>query len=265
MSLKVIVDYIPIGHPNRPGLKLYSQDARIWHGTANLNHTADDTMHRKYVGRAFVKKWNQSLGKYEYFEGDGNTPFRYGAAHNYIDKDSVTIMIPHDEYVPGAGDRPNDYNNGFKGQTKIARDVFNYQQNFRTIQTELCMNDMNAWDQILKNAVEFTKLYMPHIKEDYRHFDVTGKICPSPLVNTKIKEIDPRWVDFIEQIDKALEISDYPLGTPLIRVNGKIINSLMDVQPFKKDGRVMCPVRFIAEKLGKKVTWIDKENIVDIV
>lgn len=264
MALKVIIDYIPIGHPNRPGIKLYSQDARIWHGTANFNLTADDVMHRRYVGRDYIKKWNAYLKKYEFFEADGKTPFRYGAAHNYIDKDSVTIMIPHDEYVPGAGDRPNNYENGFKGQTRIARDVFNYQQNYRSVQSELCMNDMDSWHQVLQNAIEFTRLYMHHIKEDYRHFDVTGKVCPSPLVNLSIKETDPRWLDFIKRIDQAVNVPVYPKDTPLIRINGEIINKDMEVQPFKMNGMVMVPVRFISEKLGKKVTWISKENIVDI-
>ena len=41
MSLKVIEKYIPVGHPNRPGGKMVSIKARIFHGTANLAHGAD--------------------------------------------------------------------------------------------------------------------------------------------------------------------------------------------------------------------------------
>ncbi|HEY9060500.1 MAG TPA: stalk domain-containing protein [Pseudobacteroides sp.] len=264
MALKVVFDYIPLGHPNRPGTKLYSQDARIWHGTANTSPTATDEMHRKYAGRPYIKKWNEETKSYKFYEQDGITPFVYGATHNYIDKDSVTIIIPHDEYAPGAGDKSLNMNNGYNGQTRIARDVFNYQQNFRTIQTELCMNDMNAWDKVLSNAIEFTKLYMPHIKKDFRHFDVTGKPCPAPLVNTSIKEVDPRWLQFVSRINAAIASLNYPADTPKIRVNGEILNGKMDVQPFIKDGRTFVPVRFIAEALGKKVVWIPSENIVDI-
>lgn len=264
MALKVVFDYIPLGHPNRPGRKLISQDARIWHGTANTSPTATDEMHRKYAGRPYLKKWDSQNNRYLFYESDGVTPFVYGATHNYIDKDSVTIIIPHDEYAPGAGDKGLDINNGYNGQTKLAKEVFNHQQNYRTIQTELCMNDMKSWDKVLSNAVEFTKLYMPHIKMDYRHFDLTGKTCPMPLVNTSIEEVDPRWVNFVKRINDAIASLNYPANTPKIRINGEIVNEKMDVQPFIKDGRTFVPVRFIAEKLGKKVVWIPSENIVDI-
>ncbi|HOV26179.1 MAG TPA: stalk domain-containing protein [Pseudobacteroides sp.] len=264
MALKVVFDYLPLGHPNRPGTKLISKDARIWHGTANTAPTATAEAHRKYAGRAYVKKWDAQKNKYVFYESDGVTPFVYGATHNYIDKDSVVIIIPHDEYAPGAGDSALDKNNVYNGQTKLAKEVFNHQQNYRTIQTELCMNDMNAWDKVLSNAVEFTKLYMPQLKNDYRHFDLTGKICPSPLVNTSIKEVDPRWTDFVKRINAAIASLNYPPDVVKIRVNGEIINGKMDVQPFIKDGRTMVPVRFIAEALGKKVVWIPSENIVDI-
>lgn len=261
--LKVITDLIPIGHPNRPGIKLTALKARVWHGTANLNPGATDTMHRGYVGRKYVKKWNQSLGKYEFFEDDGKTPFRFGAAQVYIDKDSATIMIPLDEYVPGCGDRPGNYNN-YKGQTKIAAEVFNHQQNYQTVQFELCMNDMSAWDKVLDNAIEFVRTYIPRTDiADYRHFDVTGKMCPSPMVDNSPNPC-PAWVAFKERLRKALVTPKVSPEAPIIKVNGEIINNKMDVQPFIKEGRVFVPVRFITEALGKKVIWIADEKIVDI-
>ena len=115
--LKVITNFLPLGHPNRPGIKLSGLKARVWHGTANLKPSATDEMHRKYMGRNYIKRWNGAKSKYEYFEADGETPFVFGGAHVFIDKDSATIVVPLDEVVWGCGDRPQDYDNGYKGQT----------------------------------------------------------------------------------------------------------------------------------------------------
>lgn len=256
--LKVNIDYIPLYHPNRPGYKIIKPLARIWHGTANYSSGADDIMHSKYVKRSYTKKWNNSLKKYEYFESNGK-PFLFGCTHVFIDKDSAVIVVPLDEYVPGAGDRPNPYDNGYKGQTKIAKDIFNHEQNYKAIQFELCMNDMSAWDKVLNNAIEFCVNYVPDSTLlNFRHFDVTGKLCPSPMINNNTFEV------FQLMLKLKLMQKKYPIGTPIIRVNGTIINDLMDIQPFIKNGRTFVPIRFIAEALGKEVNWIESEKIIDI-
>jgi hypothetical protein len=216
--LKVKTDYIPLGHPNRPGTKLYGLKARIWHGTANTNRGAGDEMHKLYVGRAYKK-----IGG-KFYEADGQTPFVFGCAHVYVDQDSATIVVPLDEYVPGAGDRQLPYDNGYKGQTKLASQVFDNKQNYYSWQIELCMNDMSAWSKVLENAVEFVKEYMPDPGiEDYRHYDLTTKNCPSPLINLTIKEIDPRWVEFRDRIKAAL--TKDPLEEALKILQGKVIVS----------------------------------------
>lgn len=261
MPLKITESFIPLGHPNRPGTKLYGVKARVWHGTANLNPTAGDEMHQKYVGRAYTKKWNTEKGKYEFFEADGKTLFRFGGAHVFIDKDSATITVPLDEVVWGCGDRPLPYDNGYKGQTKLAAEIFNNQNNYYTWNIELCMNDMNAWGNVLENAIEFVAARMPGAGiANYRHYDMTGKNCPGPFVNPAAANSDKDWASFRNRVELALKEE----SLPRIRVNGRIINDLMDVRPFFKDGRVMVPVRFVAEALGKKVTWLEKEQMVDI-
>jgi hypothetical protein len=57
--MKVIEALLPVGHPNRPGIKLLGIKARVWHGTANLDHKATDTANVGYAGRKYVKKWNK--------------------------------------------------------------------------------------------------------------------------------------------------------------------------------------------------------------
>jgi hypothetical protein len=260
--LQVVTDLIPIGHPNRPGIKLSGIKARVHHGTANFDSGATDIANGRYAGRAYIKKWDTKNGKYIFYESDGVTPFRFGVAHVYIDKDSAIIKVPLDEVTYSCGERNLPYDNGYKGQTKLAYDMFNNQQNYYTLSIELCMNDMGAWDKVLANAIEFITTYMPKADiPDLRHFDLTGKNCPSPLVGVNG---DAAWNAYKEKIRKALITPKVPNNVPIIRVNGEIINNNMDVQPFIKDGRIMVPVRFIAEALGKKITWIASEKIVDI-
>lgn len=206
MSLQIIEKYLPEGHPNRPGIKLIEIKARVWHGTANFKPGATDLMNVGYASRAYKKRWNNIKNKWDYFEVDEKTPFVFGSAHVYIDVDSATIAIPLDEIAYNCGDRPNDYNNGYKGQTKLAHDIFNNKNNNYTWSIELCMNNMNKWDLVCDNAIEFVKQYMPGLQiEDYRHYDVTGKICPSPFVNLFIKELDPKWIMFKNKVKEALK------------------------------------------------------------
>jgi N-acetylmuramoyl-L-alanine amidase CwlA len=199
---KVFTDYVPEGHPNRPGIKLRGLKARVWHGTANFNSTANDTMHRAYMGRPYQKRWNQDKGKYEFFETSG-APFAFGGAHVYIDKDSATIMCPLDEVVWGCGDRPLLYDPINKGQKPLAKQAFNNEQNYMTWNIELCMNDMTEWTQVLNNAIEFIKQYMPNLIDDFRHYDVTGKPCPMQLVDNS-PNICPAWADFKNRIKENL-------------------------------------------------------------
>lgn len=49
----------------------------------------------------------------------------------------------------------------------------------------------------------------------------------------------------------------------LVYLNGKIIKA--DVEPHIVDGRIYLPVRAFCEALGAKVTWDDKNSIVNIV
>jgi hypothetical protein len=205
MVLKVIENYIPIGHPNRPGIKMISEPlARICHGTSNYNRGAGDELHHSYVGRKYIKKLNIPLDKYEYFETNGS-PFRVGCTHVYIDADSATIVIPLDEYCPGAGDRPLPYDNVWKGQKFLAKEMFDNKQNYCTWQFELCMNNMAQWDKVLENSIEFILKYMPGVNIPIlRHYDVTSKLCPIPFVDLSIKEVDPRWIAYRKRLTVAL-------------------------------------------------------------
>lgn len=181
---------IPIGHPNRKGVKI-NPIAIVVHYTANDKPTATDTNNVKYIGRAY-KKINGI-----FYETDSKTKFRQGSAQWFIDEDSATLCIPQNEVAWGCGDRQLSYNNGYKGQTKIAREIFNHNQNYLTINYELC-NNAN-WRKTCNNAIPIivNDMITYGIKPEmiFRHHDITGKICPKPFVDN-IKE----WEEFKNKI-----------------------------------------------------------------
>jgi N-acetylmuramoyl-L-alanine amidase CwlA len=183
--VKIIKQLIPLGHPNRKGVKIKPVGV-IVHYTANDAPTASDSANVNYASRAY-KNINGAV-----YEANGKDKFRYGSAHWYIDQDSATLAIPTDENCWGCGDKQFPKNNGYNGQTKIARDVFGYRQNYLTINYEICNNDIirNStadWDKACNNAIEIIaqdmiKYNIP-ITMVYRHHDISGKICPKPFVD----------------------------------------------------------------------------------
>lgn len=210
--MDVIKAHISAGHPNRPGTKLSTLKAIVIHYTQNDNPGATDTMNVKYIGRKYVKKDNKK------YEADGVTPFQFGSAHVFCDMDSITEAIPLDEVAWGCGDK------NYKGDyQRIAEKVFKRRQNFETVSVEICNNDViknspEDWEAAVENAkqwvIEFMNTYnlkldvdgsmAPQAVDDpppagtvflLRHYDITGKICPKPFVDTP-KE----WKEFIAEI-----------------------------------------------------------------
>lgn len=53
------------------------------------------------------------------------------------------------------------------------------------------------------------------------------------------------------------------IGDKMATVNGKQVE--LDVAPFTKNDRTMVPIRFVAEALGAKVDYIDREQKIEIV
>ena len=195
--IQVIDKLVPKGHPNRP---CYTNNpiAIIVHYTANYNKGSNALAHTKYVSRDYIKK----DGKV--YEINGVTPFVYGCAHVYIDNISAYRVIPYNEYAPAAGDTQLPKNNGYNGQTKIAKEVFNHKQNYMSIQYELCINGDGDWNKTVDNAIEIIardmiKYNIP-IEHVYRHYDLTGKICPKPFVD------NPKdWERFINRLDNKIK------------------------------------------------------------
>lgn len=228
---------IPVGHPNRPGTKLEALKAIIIHYTANEDPSATDTANIAYIGRGWEsgKYWDsakkvavtgpieaRSTGKGD--KGLG-IAFRYGSAHIFADYDSVSQAIPIDEVAWACGDRPLAWTELDRGQQAAARLIFGRRQNYQSVSVEICNNDVlpgdSDWMGAVKNAQDWIIDFLrgkgrrvdvnasidpQHYKgttDDgillLRHFDVSGKICPLPMVKDA-----SAWQGFIEKVASGI-------------------------------------------------------------
>lgn len=119
------------------------------------------------------------------------------SAHYFVDDDSVTQSV-HDNYVAWhcGGSRYSNY--------KTTGGAIYYKKctNTNSIGIELCDTVKNGsygfTDKTIANAVELIKdkmdQYNVPIDRVIRHFDVTGKTCPQPLIT------DKSWNEFKAKI-----------------------------------------------------------------
>jgi len=205
--MNYILKHINPKHPNRPGYKLKGLKAIVVHYTQNDIPQADALFHYQYINRPYIIKYNEQK-KAIFFEKNGITPFRFGSAHVFCDMNTIVETIPLDEVAWSCGDK--NYNGGYK---PVAYSVFQGQQNFYTINVEICNNDViknstEDWEKSVENAKLFIKNFiqqhnftidiekslqpqsiLPHSLTSQtilllRHFDITGKICPKPFIDS---------------------------------------------------------------------------------
>jgi N-acetylmuramoyl-L-alanine amidase CwlA len=207
-GIPVTKQLIAVGHPNRDSRVLTKFQALVVHYTANENPGATSIMNAKYFGRAW--KPNPIAGK-DPLEADGSA-FRYGSTQVLVDMNGLTQALPLNNVSWGAGDRALPYTDQFKGQQPIAARVFGNSQNFRTLNIEVCNNDViknsdQDWLLGVQHAKSFCKWIIQSLgikvnmdasldpqnkaKTDLikdgeililRHHDLTGKQCPLPLI-----------------------------------------------------------------------------------
>jgi len=221
--MTILEQLIPVGHPNRPGTKLDSVRALVFHYTANEDIRATDMATAKYFARKYV-----TVGD-KVYEADGKTEFGYGSAQVIADMDSVTIAIPVNEAAWAVGDRRVlPWTEQWRGQQHMSRNVFDCKPNYRSISIEICNNDIlkNStadWDGAVANAVAWAIDYCQknNLKIDLagslnpqnatppaagkillcRHYDISGKVCPKPFVDDLVA-----WKATIQKIVNAVGI-----------------------------------------------------------
>lgn len=228
------------GHPNRPGTKREGLLALVVHYTANFDPKSNDLANASYFGRPYERniylytdpktgRTEKRTGPIEagsFGRGPGKfgIPFRYGSTQRICDQDSVTICIPDDEISWAVGDRALSWEPVYRGQTKLAKEVFGNRQNYLTLNWEICCNDIiknslddweaacavTRWDMAMfireNNLMPIFDRRRPDVGKReilvLRHFDLTGKICPEPLVTGEKGQRE--WTRFGIELFKLL-------------------------------------------------------------
>ncbi|MFC7783350.1 N-acetylmuramoyl-L-alanine amidase family protein [Rossellomorea sp. GCM10028870] len=158
---------------SRPGYKLLRVQAVMDHYTANPGADAED--------------------HFEYFDKTIIQIKRYAGAHIFVDRYKALELIPLDEGTFGGNDGGNAT---LKLQTLRARDpryptsTGDGNANLLCIHVEMCLEPDGTIhpDTIKRTALVHQMLQrkFPQLKDTYnrfvRHFDVTGKNCPAPMV-----------------------------------------------------------------------------------
>lgn len=169
-------NYIPINQFSRPGKKRTYTRNIVWHYTGNPGATAEG--HFYYFG------WNLARQN-----PDDSKPDTYASAHTFIDPTQILEIIPLDEVAYHAT-QANPYSVG----------------------VELCIQtDGTFHPDTIAQAIEYgaylCQTYnLNPLTDFFRHFDITGKICPKPWVD------DPAaWEDFKQSVDRRLRGEDKPV------------------------------------------------------
>jgi len=142
-------------------------DFIVVHFTANANDTAKNNA--------------------DYF-ATGNQ--RNAGAHYFVGRDGVAESIPANFVAWAVGDKQAKLNGGGS--------KMNVCFNYNSVSVELC--DFRKWnDKIATIAAEFISALRHDLLINraniIRHYDVTGKLCPAPLVD------DEAWAKFLNLID----------------------------------------------------------------
>ncbi len=167
---------------NRPALRnrswytIRKLKGVVVHWTANTGKGADADANRRYF----------------------NTTDRYASAHYIVDDHSIVQCLPDHEVGYHVGGR-------FYRPVGEAIREDNLTPNYFLIGIEMCVNEDGDWNKTYQHSVELTQhlltKYNFTIKELYRHYDITGKLCPQMM----IEEAD--WQSFRNDVNRGLTFS----------------------------------------------------------
>lgn len=150
------------------------------------------------IPRAVVIHWTANTAKganarknRNYF----NTTDRPASAHYIVDDTEIIRCIPENEMA---------YHVGAKiYKPEAARALGGYPNN-ATIGIEMCVNSDGDWEKTYWNTIRLVVdiLVRRGWKTDriWRHYDITGKDCPKPLLDSG------RWKQFVSDVQKFCEM-----------------------------------------------------------
>ncbi len=177
-----IKDMLLTNH-NRPKKKIIKLKGIVIHYTGNYDKGADAKANRNY------------------FNGTNDAV----SAHYIADDKTIIRCVPDDEIA---------YHVGAKSYTSIGQKIRegSYTPNYFLIGIEMCVNSDGDWKKTYQNTVELAAYLLQKYKltvlDLYRHYDITGKICPAMMIN----EAD--WNVFREAVKKKMD-------RPVLRIGSK--------------------------------------------
>jgi N-acetylmuramoyl-L-alanine amidase len=147
-------------NPNRPKKKLLKMKGVVMHYTASYGKGADALAIRNYF----------------------NTTNRACSAHYAVDDHQIVQCIPDNEVA---------WHVGNKIYTAIGEKLRDkpYSPNYYLIGIEMCVNCDGDWNKTYANSVDLAAALLKKNKLGigslYRHYDITGKICPKMMIAEK--------------------------------------------------------------------------------
>jgi len=166
---------------NRPFYTIRKLKGIVAHWTANTGRGADAMANRNYF----------------------NTTDRYASAHYCVDDHSIVQCLPDNEvgyHVGGKYYKPTG--------EKIRENSLT--PNYFLIGFEMCVNSDGDWNKTYQHSVDLAAYllnkYHFTVNDLYRHYDITGKLCPQMMIEERA------WQQFKADINKKL---DFQLENPI--------------------------------------------------
>ncbi|MEL6922936.1 MAG: SH3 domain-containing protein, partial [Bacteroidota bacterium] len=161
---------------NRKWYTLRRLKGVVIHWTANESVGADALANRNYF----------------------NTTDRYASAHYLVDDGSIVQVLPDHEvgyHVGGRYYKPIGESIREDGLTP----------NYFLIGIEMCVNKDGNWNKTYQNSVELAahllNKYNFTVNDLYRHYDITGKLCPMMMID------EAPWQAFKNAVNNGVKFS----------------------------------------------------------
>lgn len=185
MEYKKIINLLEPNKYSRPLTKLKSVKAVVIHYVGNPNSTA--LANRNYWNNLPVINKNSK-----------NVNEIYASAHYIIDFDGSQLQaVPEDETA---------YHCGAAAYKEDALSKISSYPNNSSIGIELVHRDWtgsfesDTYNSAVSLTIELLEKYNLSIENVFRHYDITGKMCPKYFV-----ENNSRWISFLNDVKSELK------------------------------------------------------------
>lgn len=207
--------FLSAKHPNRPGTKLAKVTGVVVHWTANEGKGSDAVANRNYFNRQYRVIAGQQYETYNDAKGNP-VKFRKASAHINVDDTEMVEVLPWKK-----GQAEMGYHVGAtKYIAGITKKLGNTYPNAATIGLEICVNSDGDFKKAYANGVQVIAMMLKEhglgIDSLFRHFDVTGKLCPGFFTdNGYAKKYlnttkDAAWAQFQADVKKAMTSTATP-------------------------------------------------------